>query len=360
MPVGYSEIGGTSFERQVLPSMPGGWKDWGVLGVGALFDAWSGAAYDHENGIFYVVGAGHRDGSNDGMFAFDVERATWSITVPPTVITQRMLSAAVKSWEDAKKGWDAFDRADPYPSREWTPGVPGAAHSYAQQQYDPDSGRVIRGVLNNWWFVDTKTKTPTKGPKLPDNEGFWPNTQSFIDRGTMYVGPSGDGNAYWTFQTLDLQRNVAGRRSYDVRPRAAADYPIGGYLLYQPGEPGVVYEWVPEKKKVFSIRLSTMQVSDLEMVDGPKDLPGLQLQTVDFDPDRGVFVIPSSDWSMLVTIDVGSKPGKAIFGSIAQKGPLPAPVGSGSYGRFRYHRERKVFVVPNKTSMNVVVLKLST
>ena len=71
-----------------------------------------------------------------------------------------------------------------------------------------------------------------------------------------------------------------------------------------------------------------------------------------------MFVVPASDWSSLVTIDVTSRPGKAVFGSIAIKGPRPAAVQWGSYGRFRYDRHRKVFVVPNKTSMNVVLLKM--
>jgi hypothetical protein len=157
-------------DAQVKAAVPG-WRDYGSNGWTGVTDAWSGFAVDTAGSRMWIMGGGHNNSTNNGVYRFDALRMQWDIESLPS--DPANWSAAYKSSGNFSKNPESdaqftasFAAGTLKPINDWyadeLPGdrKPTARHTYSGMVYVPDTNELVMNYVRFWRFsLATKTWT---------------------------------------------------------------------------------------------------------------------------------------------------------------------------------------------------------
>jgi len=129
-------------------------------GSATTIDAWNSAAYNPTTNTMYFWGAGHNNGGQVELTAFDFDTLTWEVRTARSLLN-----------------YDPPDRTIPLPTEVGATGfpeAPGAVHTYDGLVWDANNAEMLvftgPGVypsgsensgLDSYWAIDPEAATPT-------------------------------------------------------------------------------------------------------------------------------------------------------------------------------------------------------
>src|ERR1700693_1538739 len=180
----------------------------GVVGFGAITEAWNGAAYASRHGVsgsMIIFGGGHNDYFGSDVHAFDLESREW----------RRIADGYVCG------GDDVYGAGARYPDSVYPDGSPLPPHTYDYVQYDPDGndyillkgqtelGPNVEAVAIPHLF-NLDTLTWRHGPQHPTailNSSGWTTWDASRRVVWGHSGDDGGGNAFIDFSPDDDNRD---------------------------------------------------------------------------------------------------------------------------------------------------------
>jgi hypothetical protein len=161
----WATVAGTrldSLDAVVKNAVPG-WRDYGSSSWAGVTDAWSGFAVDTAGSRLWIMGGGHSNSTNNGVYRFDALRMQWDVESLPSDPTG--WSAAYKSSNNFSRNGDsdaqfiASNAAGTLkPVNDWyadeLPGdrKPTSRHTYSGMVFVPDTNELVVNYLRLWRF----------------------------------------------------------------------------------------------------------------------------------------------------------------------------------------------------------------
>lgn len=205
-------VAGTRFDgldaavKAAVPSWTGDQLAWD-----ALTQSWSGFAIDLQGGRAWLMGGGHTDGRNNGIYRFDVfkmawavqelpsDRALWSKAYTSNYSATSYPESAAEAEAKAKAGTlrainDSYYDEIPGDKK------PTARHTYSTMVYVPDSDELAM-VCRRLWRYSLPGKKWTYRRLIRDQPTEWMDGENGVGiydeaTGELLASASGSGSNY--------------------------------------------------------------------------------------------------------------------------------------------------------------------
>lgn len=304
----------------------------GYTGPRSVTDAWNGGAYDTRRDKMIVWGGGHMDYAGNEVYAFDVATLRWSRLDNPSTSTPLDVCF--------------------YPD-----GRPSPPHTYNQVHYSAaldafvavgrtsvyGSGNTVCGDVSAY---NLDTRQWRKLASVGNSDAVQQGT-SAVDPSTGRIYAVGNLNSQAVYDPAsnswsNLQNNTVGLGLY----RTAAIDP-NRRIMVAVGDPSTA-----------TSSLSSFGEFRTQSTSGDKTLEAKNSPGFVFDPTINKFVGWSGGTAVYV-LDPANWTWQKVSAAATNSVTPTAPVGAGTFGRFRYVPSRNVYILVNRSSDDVYFYKLS-
>jgi hypothetical protein len=175
-------------DAAVKAAVPG-WRDYGSGGWSGVTDAWCGFAIDAPGSRVWLMGGGHGDSSNNGIYRFDALRMQWAIEAlpsdPVTWSTAYKSSGVYARNPESEAQFNiALAAGTLKPVNDWysdelpADRKPTARHMYSSMVYAPESNELVFNYVRMWRYSLSENRwsykrlTRDKTTPYMDQEGM--------------------------------------------------------------------------------------------------------------------------------------------------------------------------------------------
>lgn len=305
----------------------------------ARITAWSSAALDPQTNRLFVWGGGHADYAGNEVYAFDLGTLQWTrLTEPSPPDTERSDTYA----DGAPRSRHTYNYI------EFVPGL-GKLLSFGGASLYPRGGETTRSIAEfdpntRSWANGRRREVPAGGSLIGAHARLDPAS------GDVFFVPAQRGALARYSPTDDRWQDGWDRAYVNVHATAAIDPRRRLMVLIGSGT---------DRPQAFSWNLDRPgRVTDLRPITtGDKDIERANAPGFDFHAPSGNFVAWAGGTSIYL-LDPDEWRWRR-YAAAADNGADPGPpLGSGTYGRFRYVPRLDLFVLMNGVKRNVFVFRL--
>lgn len=193
------------------------YDDHGGEGLYGVWRDWSGAAFDQETGNLHVNGGGHAGSSNNGLFSYDLERAKWRVSVPPTVLSPEMIQKILDGpcgvqWP-GRVDWGTDCGLASFWVDNYGVETPTSQHTWENMAWDPIRRRIFALRLGAYfaWLPDQSPGWVKLGPQVENYQFGRLIYDDVADVIWHTANPGGGGSVLtaWKYRSVNPETGIA-------------------------------------------------------------------------------------------------------------------------------------------------------